>query len=94
MKKMILKLALAGIFMIATAVNLSIHEKTDNVDVTLSLKNIEALADGESGGDFYCVSGNDCNSWPGQVCVACGTSGNCVIIYEENEVGNSIGRCS
>jgi len=44
MKKMILKLALAGIFMIAIAVNLSIHEKTDNVDVTLSLKNIETFA--------------------------------------------------
>jgi|GEM_PF-6157694 len=63
MKKKFLKVVLACAFIFAIVINLSVNQKSQEQDVSLLIKNIEALADGEYGNDHYgeCI---DCISPP------------------------------
>ncbi len=92
MKNLIAKLIFAGLILFFALVNFSIHERTVNPDISLSMKNTEALANGESGGTIYCIDYYDCRYYPFDVCVYCG--GDCYSYqYDLNEYGNSIGSC-
>jgi len=49
MEKKVLKAVLASAFIFAIVINLSVNQKSQKHDVSLVMKNIEALADGEGG---------------------------------------------
>ena len=90
MKNLIAKLILTGLFLFFALVNFSIQERTVNPDISLSMKNIQALADGESGGTIYCSTLCDFKLY--DVCIHCGYCTD--FIYNNmNEVGD-VGICN
>ena len=87
MKNLIAKLIFAGLFLFFALVNFSIQERAVNPDISLFMKNIQALADGESG-EIYCSWGCEFRVW--DVCISCNHCG--MYLMDWNEVG-SVGVC-
>lgn len=87
------KLVIASLVLFSIAYNFSVHKKSITSNTSLSVKNIQALADGESGGGIYCVDWYDCLYEPFDVCVYCDTPNCYSYAFDLNEYGNPAGSC-
>ena len=84
MKKLIIKAIIASAFIFVIVINLSVNQKSQEQDISLVMKNVEALADGEGGECTRTCFLSECNAvWEDVNCkVECGST-NCNFSYAE-----------
>ena len=88
MKRLIILTIVASAFLFVIGLNISVNQNLQNKDVSLALKNIEALASGENPIPPYACN-EGCAYSPGDVCTFCW---NCVTQFWYKGIG-STGAC-